>query len=57
MVMRRTPAMTDFIRLTEAQMRKIEPYFPSSHGAPRVDDRAAKVPEEAVAAGLWEVYG
>ena len=24
---------------TEAQMRKIEPYFPLSHGVPRVDDR------------------
>ena len=25
--------------LSEAQMRRIEPYFPSSHGIPRVDDR------------------
>jgi transposase len=25
--------------LTEAQMRRIEPYFPLSHGVPRVDDR------------------
>ena len=31
--------MSDLIWLTEAQMRKIEPYFPSSHGVPRVDDR------------------
>ena len=31
--------MSDFIWLTEAQMRKIEPYFPLSHGVPRVDDR------------------
>jgi putative transposase len=32
-------AMSDLIWLTEAQMRKIEPYFPLSHGIPRVDDR------------------
>lgn len=25
--------------LTKAQMRRIEPYFPLSHGVPRVDDR------------------
>lgn len=31
--------MSDLFMLTEAQMRKIEPYFPSSHGVPRVDDR------------------
>ncbi len=31
--------MSDLIWLTEAQMRKIKPYFPLSHGIPRVDDR------------------
>jgi transposase len=31
--------MSDLIWLTEGQMRKIEPYFPSSHGVPRVDNR------------------
>ena len=31
--------MSDLLWLTEAQMRKIEPYFPLSHGVPRVDDR------------------
>lgn len=31
--------MSDLIWLTDAQMRKIEPYFPLSHGIPRVDDR------------------
>lgn len=25
--------------LSEAQMRRIEPYFPMSHGIPQVDDR------------------
>lgn len=25
--------------LSEAQMRRIEPYFPLSHGIPRIDDR------------------
>jgi transposase len=25
--------------LSDAQMRRIEPYFPLSHGVPRVDDR------------------
>jgi putative transposase len=32
-------AMSDLILLSEAQMRRIEPYFPLSHGVPRVDDR------------------
>ena len=31
--------MRDMIWLSEAQMRRIEPYFPLSHGVPRVDDR------------------
>jgi putative transposase len=31
--------MSDLIWLTEAQMVKIEPYFPLSHDVPRVDDR------------------
>ncbi|MBC7491200.1 MAG: IS5 family transposase [Novosphingobium sp.] len=31
--------MNDLIWLSEAQMRRIEPHFPLSHGVPRVDDR------------------
>ncbi len=31
--------MGDLILLSEAQMHRIEPYFPLSHGVPRVDDR------------------
>jgi transposase len=31
--------MSDLIWLSQAQMRRIEPYFPLSHGMPRVDDR------------------
>ena len=31
-------AMTDLFLLTLAQMSKIEPFFPKSHGVPRVDD-------------------
>lgn len=31
--------MSDLWLLSEAQMRRIEPYFPLSHGIPRVDDR------------------
>ena len=31
--------MSDLFLLTEAQMRRIEPYFPLSHGVARVDDR------------------
>ena len=31
--------MGDLIWLSAAQMRRIEPYFPLSHGVPRVDDR------------------
>jgi putative transposase len=32
-------AMKDLFLLSEAQMRRIEPHFPLSHGVPRVDDR------------------
>ena len=31
--------MSDLIWLSRAQMRRIEPYFPLSHGVARVDDR------------------
>jgi putative transposase len=31
--------MSDLIWLSEAQMRRIEPHFPLSHGVLRVDDR------------------
>jgi len=31
--------MSDLIWLSRAQMRRIEPHFPLSHGVPRVDDR------------------
>ena len=30
--------MSDLWMLSEAQMRRIEPFFPLSHGIPRVDD-------------------
>jgi putative transposase len=32
-------AMADLFLLSAAQMRRISPYFPLSHGVPRVDDR------------------
>jgi putative transposase len=31
--------MTDLFWLSERQFNRIEPYFPLSHGVPRVDDR------------------
>jgi transposase len=31
--------MSDLLWLSEAQKRRIEPYFPLSHSVPRVDDR------------------
>ncbi|EAQ33807.1 transposase orfA IS5 family element [Nitrobacter sp. Nb-311A] len=39
MVMLGGIAMADLLLLSEAQMRRIEPYFPLSHGIARVDDR------------------
>ena len=30
--------MSDLLLLSEAQMRRIEPYFPLSHGIARVDE-------------------
>jgi putative transposase len=32
-------AMSNLISLSKAQMRRIEPFLPLSHGVPRVDDR------------------
>ena len=31
--------MSDYFWLTEAQIERLKPYFPRSHGVPRVDDR------------------
>ncbi len=31
--------MSDFFWLTDAQMARLEPFLPKSHGNPRVDDR------------------
>ena len=31
--------MSDLVRLTDAQMARLESLFPKSHGKPRVDDR------------------
>ena len=31
--------MSELLLLSPQQMRRIEPYFPLSHGVPRVDDR------------------
>jgi len=31
--------MSDLYRLTDEQMARLRPYFPKSHGKPRVDDR------------------
>ena len=31
--------MSDLFWLSDKQLRRIEPYFPLSHGVPRVDDR------------------
>ena len=42
--------MGDLFWLTDKQMQRIEPYFPLSHGVPRVDD----FNEQARA---WERYG
>ena len=36
---REGPGTSDLIWLSEAQLRRIEPYFPLSHGIVRVDDR------------------
>ena len=31
--------MSDLVWLTDAQLARLAPYFPKSHGKPRVDDR------------------
>jgi putative transposase len=37
--MREEPVMRDLFWLMDKQVRRIEPYFPLSHGIPRVDDK------------------
>ena len=39
MVAQWSAAMGDLISLSEAQIRRVEPYFLLSHGMPKVDDR------------------
>jgi transposase len=39
MAAREVLLVDDLFMLSEAQMRRIAPYFPLSHGIPRVDDR------------------
>ena len=39
MAAREAAAISDLFWLSEVQMRRIRPYFPLSHGVPRVDDR------------------
>jgi transposase len=36
---KRAVNMSDLFWLTDAQMARLEPFFPKSHGKPRVDDR------------------
>ena len=38
--------MADLFWLMKAQIRRIAPYFPLSHGVPRVDD-------QRVVGGIW----
>ncbi len=35
----RSVSMPDLFRLTDAQMLRLAPVFPESHGKPRIDDR------------------
>ena len=35
--------MSDLYWLTDEQIARVEPYFPKSHGKPRVDDRRGAV--------------
>jgi transposase len=37
--LKEVPLMSELLMLSRAQIRRIEPYFPLSHGVPRVDDR------------------
>jgi hypothetical protein len=59
------PLMSDQYLLSEAQLERIKPYFPLSHGRPRVDDRrmisgdrsrhSQWLEMEACASGLWAI--
>lgn len=54
--------MAGLFLLTPAQMRRSEPYFPLSHGRPRVDDRrvlsgiATRAPPIALACSEVELF-
>ena len=38
-LLKRSGDMSDLYWLSDEQMTKLEPFFPRSHGKPRVDDR------------------
>lgn len=44
--------MSELFWLTDKQMQRIEPYFPLSHGVPRVDDRRLTVRPRRSTTGL-----
>ncbi len=43
--------MSDLFWLSDAQMARLEPYFPMFHGKPRVDDRGVLSGISVV--GVW----
>jgi hypothetical protein len=46
--------MSDQFWLTKAQIKRIDPFFPLSHGIPRVDDRRVEVHNEDLADELTD---
>jgi hypothetical protein len=46
--------MSDQFWLTKAQLKRIDPFFPLSHGIPRVDDRRVEVHNEDLADELTD---
>jgi hypothetical protein len=46
--------MSDQFWLTKAQLKRIDPFFPLSHGIPRVDDRHVEVHNEDLADKLTD---
>ena len=45
--------MSDLFWLTDAQMARLEPFFPKSHGKPRVDDRRVLSGIIFIVSGVW----
>jgi len=46
--------MNNLFWLTDVQMARLQPFFPKSHGKPRVDDRRVRYLSNKLSAGFMQ---